>query len=267
MPKVITDRQDHIFIITINRPEKRNCVDGQTAALLEQAWKRFRDTEDLWVAILTGAGHKAFCAGADLGDLQSLGPDPNATPSQIRHFIAHGPGYMGYTRQTDIYKPVIAAINGYALAGGLELACLADIRIVEQHAELGVACRRFNVPLLDGGTQRLPRILGMGHAMDLIITGRFIDADEAYRMGLANRVVPTGKALESALQMARELCELPQGAMRSDKQAALMGYGRTLEEGLRIEAEVGKSVLDSFDIREGSSAFVQKRKPGFKQDD
>lgn len=266
MTKVLTERDERVFIITINRPEVRNCVDGETASLLERAWKEFRDDEELYVAILTGAGDKAFCAGADLRNLQTLGPGPDASRHERRHFITHGPGYMGYTRQVDIYKPIIAAVNGFALAGGLELSCLADIRIVEEHAEMGVACRRWNVPLLDGGTQRLPRIVGMGWGMEMIITGRFVSAQEAYRIGLANEVVPKGKALARAKELAHQICKLPQGALRTDKQAALMGYGRPLEEGLRIEAEVGQTVLESFDIVEGASAFVEKRKPSFKQD-
>ncbi len=268
MSKVLTEREDKVFIITINRPEVRNCVDGETASLLEKAWKTFRDDDELYVAILTGAGDKAFCAGADLRNLQTLGPGlgPDVSRHAKRQFITHGPGYMGYTRQVDIYKPIIAAVNGYALAGGLELSCLADIRIAEEHAEFAVACRRWNVPLLDGGTQRLPRILGMGRAMELIVTGRFIDAKEAYRIGLANEVVPKGQSLKRARELAAGICKLPQGALRTDKQAALMGYGRPLEEGLRIEAEVGQTVLDSFDIVEGALAFIEKRKPKFKQE-
>lgn len=264
--KVLTAREGRTFTITINRPEVRNCVDGETAALLERAWKEFRDDDELYVAILTGAGDAAFCAGADLKNLPSLGPPPGSSRHKRRHFITHGPGYMGYSRQTDIYKPILAAVNGYALAGGLELACLADIRIAAENAQFGVACRRWNVPLLDGGTQRLPRILGMGRAMELIITGRFIDAKEAHRIGLANEVVPKGKALERARALAEEICALPQGALRTDKQAALMGYGRPLEEGLRIEAEVGQTVLDSFDIVEGATAFAEKRSGKFRQD-
>ncbi|MBI5116906.1 crotonase/enoyl-CoA hydratase family protein [Candidatus Poribacteria bacterium] len=266
MSKVLAEREDQVLVITINRPEVRNCVDGETATLLEEAWKTFRDDEDLYVAILTGAGDVAFCAGADLRNLQTLGPAPDATRHEKRRFITHGPGYMGYTRQVDIYKPIIAAVNGYALAGGLELSCLADIRIATENAQFGVACRRWNVPLLDGGTQRLPRIVGMGWAMEMIVTGRFIDAKEAYRIGLANEVVPQGQALKRAKELALQICKLPQGALRTDKQAALMGYGRPLEEGLRIEAEVGQTVLDSYDIIEGSSSFIQKRRPSFKQD-
>lgn len=266
MSKVLTEVDDRVFIITINRPDVRNCVDGETASLLETAWKRFRDDDELYVAIITGAGDQAFCAGADLKALHTLGPGLNTNRHAKRRFVTHGPGYMGYTRQVDIYKPIIAAINGFALAGGLEISCIADIRIAEEHVEMGVACRRYNVPLLDGGTQRLPRILGMGRAMELIITGRFIGAEEALRIGLVNEIVPKGDALKRARELAHKICKLPQGAMRTDKQAALMGYGRPLEEGLRIEAEVGQTVLDSFDIVEGAAAFSQKRPPKFKQD-
>ncbi len=267
MSKVMTDVRGHVFTITINRPEKRNCVDGETAQLLHDAWIRFRDDDRLFVAILTGAGDEAFCAGADLSGLGTLGPPDDASPAARRRFVTSGPGYMGYTRQTDIFKPILGAINGHALAGGLELACLADIRVVCEHAEIGVACRRWNVPLLDGGTQRLPRIVGMGRAMDMILTGRFVKADEALRMGLANEVVPKGAALARATEIADRLCALPQGAMRTDKQAALMGWGRPLEEGLRIEAELGQWPLRGSDIVEGARAFVEKRPASFAQDD
>lgn len=265
--KVTTHVEEKILVITINRPEKRNAVDGEAAALLEAAWLRFRDDDDLWVAILTGAGDQAFSAGADLSAVETLGPGAGASPAEVRRFVTSGTGYLGYTRQTDIFKPIVAAVNGHALAGGLELACLADLRVVEEHAEMGVACRRWNVPLVDGGTQRLPRIVGMGRAMELILTGRFVKADEALRIGLANEVVAKGQSLVRALEIARGLCVLPQGAMRSDKQAAMMGWGRPLEEGLRIEAEVGQYALGSQDMREGARAFVEKRTPRFSQDD
>ncbi len=267
-PKVVLEVLDeHILVIRLDRPSQRNCVDGDTAHLLARAWERFRDDPDLWVAVLTGTGEKAFCSGADLGAAGELGPPRDARPSQIRQHLSFGPGYMGNTRMTNIFKPIIASINGDALAGGLELACLADMRIVEQHARLGVACRRWNVPLCDGGTQRLPRIIGMGHAMDLILTGRFIDAAEAHRMGLATRVVPTGQGLQTALELARKLCTFPQGAMRTDKQAAVMGLGRTLEEGLRIEGELARWAIWGQDIQEGMRAFKEKRPPNFPQED
>lgn len=265
MPKVITEKENHIFIITINRPEVKNCVDGETAELLSNAWKTFRDDDELFVAILTGAGDEAFCAGADLKNLHTLGPEPGSSPYKRRRFITHGEGYMGYTRQTDIFKPILAAVNGYALAGGLELSCLADMRIASENAQFGVACRRWDVPLLDGGTQRLPRIIGMGWAMELILTGKFIDAKEAYRMGLVNEIVPRGKALERTKEIAQQLCELPQTAMRTDKQAAVTGYNLPLEQGLRIEAEVGQDALFGKDILEGTRAFAEKRKGKFNK--
>jgi enoyl-CoA hydratase len=269
--KVLTRVEEHIFVITINRPEKRNAVDGEAAALLEVAWKKFRDDDNLWVAILTGAGDLAFSAGADLSEVETLGPQGKAgtaiSAEKKRHFIDHGTGYLGYTRQTDIFKPILAAVNGHALAGGLELACLADIRIVEEHAEMGVACRRWNVPLVDGGTQRLPRIVGMGRALEMILTGRFVKSDEALRIGLANEVVARGESFTRAMRLAKELCALPQGAMRSDKEAAQRGWGLPLEEGLRIEAELGQAAIASDDMKEGARAFIEKRKPTFSNND
>lgn len=267
MAKVQTAVVDRVLVITLNRPGVRNAVDGDAADLLAAAWERFREDDDLWVAVLTGAGDKAFCAGADLGAVETLGPGPDAKPGAVRRFVTHGPGYLGNTRMTDIYKPIIGAINGDALAGGLELACLADIRVAETHARFGVACRRYNVPLCDGGTQRLPRIVGMGRAMELILTGRFIDADEALRIGLCNEVVPTGGSLGRAMELASALCALPQGAMRTDKQAAVQGWGRPLEEGLRIEAELAQYAIRGRDLIEGAAAFKARRAPDFVQED
>jgi enoyl-CoA hydratase len=268
MAKVTLESRNRIFIITIDRADKRNCIDGETARLLHDAWIRFRDDDELFVAVLTGAGDDAFSAGADLSSLDSLGPPANASPSEVRRFVTSGPGFIGYTRQTDIFKPIIGAINGHALAGGLELACLADIRVVCEHVRFGVSCRRWNVPLVDGGTQRLPRIIGLGRAMDMILTGRDVGADEALRIGLANEIVPKGKSLARAIEIAEALSALPQGAMRTDKQAAMMGFGKSLEEGLRIEAELGQWPLRAReDIEEGARAFVEKRAPRFVQDD
>jgi len=173
---------------------------------------------------------------------------------------------MGYTRQTDIFKPILCAVNGYAFAGGLELACLGDMRIASENAEFWVACRRWNVPLVDGGTQRLPRIVGLGWAMELIVLGKRIDAREAYRIGLANEVVPRRQALPRALELARQICAFPQAAIRTDKEAALRGFGRPLEEGLRIECEVGQTALTSPDTIEGPLAFAQKRAAKFVND-
>ncbi|RMF13882.1 MAG: enoyl-CoA hydratase [Candidatus Dadabacteria bacterium] len=265
MTKVETKIVDsHILIIRLNRPDVRNAIDGETAAALDEAWTTFRDTHDLRVAIVTGTGEHAFCAGADLGAVHTLGPGPDASPGERRRFALHGRGYIGYSRQVDIDKPILAAINGDALAGGLELACMADMRIVERHARFGVTCRKRGVPLVDGGTQRLPRLIGLSRAMDLILTGRFVDADEALQIGLANRVVETGQSLDAALDIARELCEVPQTAMRTDKTAAILGFGMSLEEGLRLEALLGQYALADPDLFEGALAFKQKRPPKFQ---
>lgn len=266
MSKVLTQRNEHIWIITINRPEQMNCVDGETAALLESAWKTFRDDDELYVAILTGTGDTSFCAGADLKNLPSLGPGPGSSRHARRRFVTNGPGYMGYSRQTDIFKPILCAVNGYAFAGGLELSCLGDMRIASENAEFWVACRRWNVPLVDGGTQRLPRIIGLGWAMELIVLGKRIDAREAHRIGLANEVVPRGQALARSLELAQQICAYPQGAIRTDKESALRGFGRPLEEGLRIECEVGQTVIGSHDTFEGPAAFAARRPAKFKQD-
>lgn len=254
---------DRIWLMTINRPEVHNCVDGETAEAFEKALERFRDDESLDVAILTGAGEKSFCSGADLKAGHELAQRQGLSAQARRKAIHSGKGFMGYTRQTDIFKPIIAAVNGYAFAGGLELACLCDFRIVSRSAEFGVLCRRWNVPLVDGGTVRLPLIVGMGNALKLIITGERISAEEAYRIHLANELVEPGRAMERALEIARQLLALPQGAMRTDKQSVIEGVGHTMEERLRIEAACGETVLFGQDIQEGMRAFAEKRKGRF----
>lgn len=266
MSKVLVAKRGHITTITLNRPEQKNAVDMETAELLMQAWLDFRDDDNQFVAILTGTGD-TFCAGADLKSFVSQASSIPWSRNKKRRFIYNGPGYMGYTRQTDIFKPIIGAINGGAFAGGLELSCLADFRIASERAEFGVLCRRWNVPLLDGGTQRLPHIVGLGNAMELIITGKRIDVQHAYRIGLVNEIVPHDRLMERVDQIAEEICMLPQSAIRTDKQAVMMGLGRTLEEGLRIEAQVGQDALLSEDMQEGLRAFAERRKPSFKQDD
>lgn len=253
-----------IRVIRFNRPEKRNCIGPNTHAELIEAWTRFRDDQDAWVAIITGAGDKAFCAGGDLDAGFDL------VPSTVEEIAAHNrgerPGILGPSRWTDIYKPVIAAVNGAAYAGGLEWACFADMRIVEEHASFGVTCRRWNIGLADGGSQRLPRIVGMGRAMELILTGKVISANEALGIGLANEIVPKGKSLERALELAAFLCTLPQPAMRSDKEAAVRGFGHPLAEGLRIEAECFNRSIHCEETREGLRRFLQRDHPDRQTD-
>ena len=199
MAKVETERKGRAIIVTINRPEVRNCVDGETAQMLFEAVASFRAALDLDVLILTGAGDVSFCAGADLKDVESLMARPGVDES----------GPMGISRITDLEKPTIAAVNGYCLAGGLELACWCDFRIACASASFGDPARRWGVPLIDGGTQRLPGIVGLGNALYLIETGIVIDAAHALRIGLAQEVVPDGQALSRALQLAESMSECP----------------------------------------------------------
>lgn len=252
-------KKGEVRIVRFNRPEVRNCVGPQTHLELMAAWTDFRDDDEAKVAIITGAGDKAFCAGGDLTAANGLVP---TTPAEIEaHNRGERSGILGPSRWTDIYKPIIAAVNGVAYAGGLEWACFADIRIAEEHASFGVTCRRWNIGLADGGTQRLPRIIGMGRAMELIITGRVIDAQEAKEIGLVNEVVPKGKSLERALELAQFICQLPQPAMRTDKEAAVRGFGLPLVEGLRIEAECFNRSIHDPATREGLRQFQERDHP------
>ncbi len=191
--------------------------------------------------VITGAGDTTFCAGWDLADAASMTETPDF--DDYRTSIYNSPGECGYTRRADIFKPVIAAVNGYAFAAGLETALLADIRIGAENAEFGALERRWNIVGGDGMTVRLPLVVGFAKAMELIITGRRIDVHEAERIGLVNEVVPRGKALARAQELAHEIAALPQGAIRSDKESVMRGIGRTLEERLRIEAEMTMSMF------------------------
>lgn len=250
-------------IIRFNRPEVMNCVGPTTHKELVSAWNDFKNDDSSKVAIITGAGDRAFCAGGDLKSGEGLYP-PDAEEIAA-HARGERPGVIGPSRTTDIYKPIIAAVNGCAYAGGLEWACFADIRIVEEHATFGVTCRRWNVGLADGGTQRLPRIVGMGRALELIITGRIIGAEEALRIGLASEIAPKGKSLERALELARAICALPQPAIRSDKEAAVRGFGLPLAEGLRIEAECFNKSIFSVETAEGLRRFRERDHPDLKK--
>ena len=220
-------------VITIDRPERRNAVDGPTAEKLGESFERFEADDEARVMILTGAGGVAFCAGADLKAIESLGP---------RLDLPEGP--LGFTRRTAS-KPTIAAIEGWCLAGGLELALWCDLRIATEDSKLGFTERRFGVPLIDGGTQRLPRIVGLGHALDMILSGRIVETGEAKQMGLLTEVVPPGKHLERALEMAEGLAAFPQETMLADRRAAIEGIGLTFEEGLALESKAGQATLET----------------------
>jgi enoyl-CoA hydratase len=262
--QIAYEQSGSVTIIRFNRPEVHNCIGPTTHQELVKAWTHFRDDAEAKVAVITGTGDKAFCAGGDLKAGEALIP---ITPAEIAaHNRGERPGILGPSRWTDIYKPIIAAINGVAYAGGLEWACFADIRIAEEHASFGVTCRRWNIGLADGGTQRLPRIIGMGRAMELIITGRVIDATEAERIGLVNEVVPKGESLGRALELAEFISGLPQPALRTDKEAAVRGYGLPLAEGLRIEAACFNRSISDPATTEGLRQFRERDHPDRRRD-
>ncbi|MEL7059374.1 MAG: enoyl-CoA hydratase-related protein [Acidobacteriota bacterium] len=254
-----------VRVVRFARPESRNCVGPTTHRELVEAWMRFRDDETARVAVVTGAGGQAFCSG---GDLKAAGGIVPSDPDEIAaHVRGERAGFLGPTRWTDFDRPILAAINGVAYAGGLEWACFADLRIAEEHATFGVTCRRWNVGLGDGGTQRLPRIVGLGRAMELILTGRVIDAQEAERIGLVNEVVARGRSLARALQLADFLCSLPQPAMRSDKRAAIGGLHRSLDDGLQFEAECFFTSIHQPETAEGLRRFRERDHPDRRHGD
>jgi enoyl-CoA hydratase len=227
-----------VATITLHRPDCRNAVDGPTARLLREAFERFEADDRLSVAVLTGGGGH-FCGGADL---KAVAADPSRRNTQAPD--GSGPGPMGPTR-IDFTKPVIAAVEGYAVAGGLELALMCDLRVAAQGAVFGVFCRRWGVPLIDGGTVRLPRIVGQGRALDMILTGRAVAADEALAMGLANRVVPDGQALPVAQALAGQLAAFPQRCLRTDRASALAQWDWPLADALSREGAAGHAVVEA----------------------
>src|SRR5947199_5865785 len=232
---LLYEQDGHVVTLTYNRPDQHNAVNRAMNAQLHHAWERFRDDDDAFVLVITGAGQTTFCAGWDLQDAAELGELGDYDAYRVS--LHNSPGACGFTRKADIFKPVIAAVNGYAFAAGLETALLADIRIAAENAEFGALERRWNIVGGDGMTVRLPLVVGFAKAMELIVTGRRIDVNEAREIGLVNEVVQRGKALERAQELAHEIAALPQGAIRSDKESVMRGVGRTLEERLRIEAE------------------------------
>ena len=251
---LLYEQADHVVTLTYDRPEQHNAVNRTMNAELHHAWQRFRDDPEAFVLIITGAGETTFCAGWDLQDAADL--DEIGDWDAYRASLHNNPGECGYTRKADIFKPVVAAVNGYAFAAGLETALLADIRIAAENAEFGALERRWNIVGGDGMTVRLPLVVGFARAMELVITGRRIDAEEALRIGLVNEIVPRGNALARARELAGQIAALPQGAIRSDKESIMRGVGRTLEERLRIEAEMTISMFMRRDPHTlGAAAF------------
>ncbi len=241
---VRVERGGAVTTVILDRPERRNAVDGPTAAALAEAFRAFDADPGAHAAVLYGAGG-TFCAGADLKAMG--GPDGNRTGPD-------GDGPMGPTR-LRLSKPVIAAISGFAVAGGLELALWCDLRMAEEDAVLGVFCRRWGVPLIDGGTVRLPQVVGLGRALDLILTGRGVPATEALQMGLVSRVVPTGHARAAAEQLAREISAFPQACLRSDRMSALQSMGIPVQDAMAGEFTRGMATLAAPGAAAGVARF------------
>jgi enoyl-CoA hydratase len=244
-PSLDVYRDGPVTVVALDRPERRNAVDPSTATALHEAFSAFDDDPTTAVAVLTGRGG-TFCAGADL----------QALAAGARHRVAtDGPGPMGPTRM-ELSKPVIAAVEGFAVAGGLELAIWCDLRVAAEDASFGVFCRRFGVPLIDGGTVRLPRLIGQGRALDLILTGREVGATEALAMGLISRVVPTGTALDAAITLAHALAALPQACLRNDRRSTLTQWGLATDEAMVNEIRFGLDSLASPDAASGPARFA-----------
>jgi enoyl-CoA hydratase len=241
---VRTEREGPVTTVILDRAAARNAVDRETADQLADAFRAFDADADARVAVLYG-DHGTFCAGADLKALAG------GTPNRV---TPEGDGPMGPSRMV-LGKPVIAAISGHAVAGGLELALWCDLRVADDDAVLGVFCRRFGVPLIDGGTIRLPRLIGLSRALDLILTGRPVKAEEALAIGLVNRVVPRGQALEAARRLAHELAALPQAALRADRLSAYQQHDLSLDAALANELELGKHAL--YEAVAGARQFAQ----------
>ena len=251
MSAVVVERDGQVWTVTLNRPERRNAVDGPTAHLLARAFREFDADARARVAVLHGAGGQ-FCAGADLKAVSGgFGPESQANTLDS-DMAADGP--MGPTR-LQLSKPVIAAVEGHAVAGGLELALWCDLRVASSTAVFGVYCRRFGVPLIDGGTVRLPRLIGESRALDLILTGRAVAADEALALGLANRVVAAGEALAAALELATQIAAFPQQCMRNDRASVMAQHGLPLRDALAQEFALGLRTLQSGESVEGAQRF------------
>jgi enoyl-CoA hydratase len=245
MGNVLTEKREALLLVTLNRPAVRNAIDGPTAAELTRVFREFDDDSALSVAVLTG-GDGVFYAGADLTSLTE--------GERALHVAEEGDAPLGVSRIL-LSKPVIAAVEGYAVAGGLELALWCDLRVAAEDAVFGVYCRRWGIPLVDGGTVRLPRLIGHSHALDMILTGRGVSGQEALSMGLANRIVPRGEALDAALALAQDLARFPQLCLRSDRLSSYEQWSLPTDEALHNETRRGLTVIRSGETEEGAGRF------------
>lgn len=256
---ILYEKRGRVAYITINRPEARNAIDLETSRELAQAWQDFRDDENVWIGVLTGAGEKAFSAGADLKSLI-----PMMTGAARNNEAADDGGFGGMTRGFECWKPLIAAVNGFCLAGGTEMMLACDLRIAAENATIGLTEVRWGIIPGAGGTQRLPRMVPLARAMEIILLGEPITAEEAYRIGLVNKVVPQAELMNEVERWVNILLERGPLALRAAKQAMLQGLDMTLDEGMKLEQRLFRQMLATEDAKEGPLAFAQKRKPEFK---
>ncbi len=257
-----TETHGHVLVITIDRPEKRNALSMEMGKNLAATWTSFRDDPKLWVAVITGAGDRSFCAGADLSEVGKW--YGSMTPIERRERGEREPGVGGLTRNLDPGKPVIAAVNGHCLAGGLEIALACDIRIAAEHATFGLPEVKRGIIPGAGGTQRLARVIPFGMALEMLYTGDAIDAATALRVGLVNKVVARDELMESALQLAERITQCAPLAVQAARYAAKRGIHLPLDEGLRLEQFYAEPLRSTQDAKEGVSAFIEKRKATFK---
>ncbi|MBI2197205.1 MAG: enoyl-CoA hydratase/isomerase family protein [Candidatus Rokubacteria bacterium] len=262
MPKVLYEKRGALAYVTLNRPEVHNCIDLQMSEALLAIWDEVKRDRDVRVAILTGAGEKAFCSGADLKELIPHIRDASEEENRRRAF--QGPGWAGISGGYEISTPIIAAINGYCIAGGHELAEFCDIRIAAEHATFGHQEIKWGLMPGDGGCSRLQRIVGLGRAMEIILTGKIYDAQEAYRIGFANHVVPLGSLIAKATEMAEQIAGNGPLATRAAKQAVLHSIGRPLREGIAFETDTFSYLCRSEDWLAGQQAFLTRSTATFK---
>lgn len=263
---LIFEKKDGIAYLTLNRPEARNALDPETVVELMAAWEEYRDDDGLRCAILTGAGDKVFCAGADLGRLIPLFTGARKPETEADRKVAADPLATGKAllREFELYKPVIAAVNGHAIAGGMEVLYSTDIRIASEEARFGLQEVKWSIFPMTGSSVKLPRQIPYARAMELLLTGELMDAQEAFRLGFVNRVVPKDQVLPEAERFARIIAENGPLAVTALKKAVLTNIGLTLQEGLAREVEIALPVFMSEDAREGPRAFKEKRKPVFQ---
>lgn len=259
---ILYEKKERIAFITINRPEVMNAIDWETHQELCDAWTDFRDDPDVWVAILTGAGDKAFSSGADLKKL--IPKVAHQTALERMEDESYRPGFGGITKNMKIWKPIIAAINGICLAGGTEMALACDLKVAAENAVFGLMEVQWGIIPGGGGTQRLPRSIPLAKAMEMILLAKRIDANEALRLGLVNKVVPSEKVMPTAEEMAERICKMGPLAVRAAKAAILRGLDLPLDEGLALEDAYQDFLLRTEDAVEGPTAFDEKRLPNFK---